>query len=71
MRKTIEIFGKIDVITILLYLFLVFFGWINIYASMYNDDIITSIFDLNSKYGRQLLFISIEVLCTVSQRVGS
>ena len=59
MRKTIEIFGKIDVITILLYLFLVFFGWINIYASMYNDDIVTSVFNLNTKHGRQLLFIGI------------
>jgi len=62
MRKTIDIFGKIDVITILLYLFLVFFGWINIYASMYNDDIVTSVFDLSSKYGRQLLFIGISLI---------
>ena len=61
MRKTIEIFGKIDVITILLYLFLVFFGWINIYASMYNDDITTSVFDLSTKYGKQLLFIGISL----------
>jgi len=61
MRKTIEIFGKIDVITILLYLFLVFFGWINIYASMYNDDIVTSVFDLNTKHGRQLLFIGLSL----------
>ena len=61
MRKTIEIFGKIDGITILLYLFLVFFGWINIYASMYNDDMTTSIFDLSTKYGKQLLFIGISI----------
>tara|TARA_B110000495_G_C23034720_1_gene617526 strand:- start:1892 stop:3157 length:1266 start_codon:yes stop_codon:yes gene_type:complete len=61
MRKTIEIFGKIDGITILLYLFLVFFGWINIYASMYNDDITTSVFDLSTKYGKQLLFIGISL----------
>ncbi|MGY8989931.1 MAG: rod shape-determining protein RodA, partial [Flavobacteriales bacterium] len=61
MRKTIEIFGKIDVITILLYLFLVFFGWINIYASMYSDDIVTSVFDLNTKHGRQLLFIGLSL----------
>ena len=62
MRKTIEIFGKIDVITILLYLFLVFFGWINIYASMYNDDIVvTSVFDLNTKHGRQLFFIGLSL----------
>ena len=61
MRKTIEIFGKIDGITILLYLFLVSFGWMNIYASMYNDDIITSVFDLSTKYGKQLLFIGISL----------
>lgn len=61
MRKTIEIFGKIDGITILLYLFLVSFGWMNIYASMYNDDITTSVFDLSTKYGKQLLFIGISV----------
>ena len=61
MRKTIEIFGKIDGITILLYLFLVFFGWVNIYASMYNDDITTSVFDLSTKYGKQLLFIGISL----------
>ena len=61
MRKTIEIFGKIDGITILLYLFLVFFGWMNIYASMYNDDITTSVFDLSTKYGKQLLFIGISL----------
>ena len=62
MRRTPEIFGKIDGITILLYLVLVFFGWINIYASMHNDDITKSIFDLNTKYGKQLLFIGISLL---------
>ena len=62
MRKTIEIFGKIDGITILLYLFLVFFGWINIYAAVNNNDIVTSVFDLNTEYGRQLLFIGISVI---------
>ena len=61
MRRTPEIFGKIDGITILLYLVLVFFGWINIYASMHNDDITNSIFDLNTKYGKQLLFIGISL----------
>ena len=61
MRRTPEIFGKIDGITVLLYLVLVFFGWINIYASMHNDDIINSIFDLNTKYGKQLLFIGISL----------
>ena len=61
MRNSGEIFGKIDGITILLYLLLVFFGWINIYASMYNDDITNSLFDLNTKHGKQLLFIGISI----------
>lgn len=61
MRRTVEIFGKIDGMSILLYLILVFFGWINIYASMHNDDITNSIFDLNTKYGKQLLFIGISL----------
>ena len=62
MRKTSEIFGKIDVITIVLYLILIFFGWINIYASMYNDDISYTIYDLNTKHGKQLLFIGASIL---------
>jgi len=61
MRNTKDIFGKIDGITILLYLILVFFGWLNIYASMYNDDISTSIFDLTTKHGKQLMFIGISI----------
>lgn len=62
MRKTSEIFGKIDVITIVLYLILIFFGWINIYASMYNDDVSHTIYDLNTKHGKQLLFIVASIL---------
>ena len=48
MRKTSEIFGKIDGLSIALYLLLVFFGWINIYASMYNDDFNHTIYNLDT-----------------------
>ncbi len=58
MRKAKNIFANIDKITILLYIFLVFFGWINIYASQYNDDNFF-VFDLTSRYGKQLFFIAI------------
>ncbi len=58
MRKAKNIFANIDKITVLLYLLLVFFGWINIYASQYNDDNFF-VFDLTSRYGKQLLFIAI------------
>ena len=58
MRKAKNIFANIDKITILLYILLVFFGWINIYASQYNDDNFF-VFDLTSRYGKQLFFIAI------------
>ena len=61
MRRTKEIFGKIDGIAIILYLILICFGWVNIYASMYNDDAMQSIFDLSTKYGKQLLFIGLSL----------
>ena len=61
MRRTQKIFGKIDGVTIILYLLLVFFGWINIYASLYNDNLTNSIFDISTKYGKQLMFIGISL----------
>lgn len=49
--------GKLDWVTVLIYLFLVFFGWLNIYAAVYNEAH-TSIFDFSQKYGMQLIWIS-------------
>lgn len=56
MRSGKKIFGNLDWITILLFIVLVFFGWINIYASQYNDDQ-SLIFDFSQRHGKQLLFI--------------
>ena len=39
-----------------LYLILVFMGWINIYAAVYNDEH-NSIMDITQSYGKQLLWI--------------
>ena len=61
MRNTEKIFGQIDGTIIFLYLLLMFFGWINIYASEYNDDLMKSIFDLSTKSGKQLLYIGISL----------
>ena len=56
MRSGKKIFGNVDWMTILLFIVLVFFGWINIYASQYNDDQ-SLIFDFSQRHGKQLLFI--------------
>jgi len=56
MRSYKSILGKIDWPIILLYLILVFVGWINIYAAVYNEEH-HSIFDITQRYGKQLMWI--------------
>ncbi|MDC0249713.1 rod shape-determining protein RodA [Flavobacteriales bacterium] len=58
MRVAKNIFANIDKVSILLYAILILFGWINIYASQYNEDTAIAL-DLSSRYGKQLLFIGI------------
>jgi rod shape determining protein RodA len=56
MRESRGWFGKVDRITVLLYTALVLFGWINIYAAVYNEEF-GNIWDTSQEYGKQLLFI--------------
>ncbi len=58
MRAAKNIFANIDKVSILLYALLMLFGWINIYASQYNDDS-AMVIDFSSRYGKQLFFIFI------------
>ena len=51
MRKTSEIFGKNRCYNYCSLPYTYIFGWINIYSSMYNDDISYTIYDLNTKHG--------------------
>ncbi len=61
MRKEKNIFANIDLISILLYVILVIFGWINIYASQYNEDTLL-VLDFSNRYGKQFLFIIISII---------
>jgi rod shape determining protein RodA len=56
--KTEKIFKTIDWPLVLIYMLLVIFGWLNIYAAVYNEEH-KSIVDLSQRYGKQLLWISI------------
>lgn len=56
MRREQGIFSGIDWVIVILYLLLVFMGWLNIYAASYNAEI-PSIFDMGQRSGKQLLFI--------------
>lgn len=51
-----KLWTKLDWITILLFALLVLFGWINIYASVFNEET-SSVFDFSQRHGKQLIFI--------------
>jgi len=51
-----NIFYGIDKLTVLVYVTLVFMGWLNIYAAVYNEEH-KNIFDTTQKYGMQLIWI--------------
>ncbi len=61
MREQKSLFGKIDWITVTLYLVLVMLGWINIYAAVY-DESHSSILDISQRYGKQLIWIGAAIL---------
>lgn len=54
-------FGRIDWISVILYLLLVFIGWINIYSTSLTDTD-SSIFDFSTLYGKQLFFFGLALL---------
>jgi rod shape determining protein RodA len=56
MIDRLNITEEIDWTTVLLYLALVIFGWMNVFASSYNEQF-TSIFNIKQNYGDQLLWI--------------
>ena len=61
MARRNNIWANLDWITIVIYLILVFLGWINIYAAVYNEDY-SSIFDISQRYGKQLIWIAAALL---------
>ncbi len=64
MEQRNNIGTNIDWFTVILYLVLVFMGWFNIYAAVYNTEH-QSIFDISQRYGKQLLWIGAGVTLAV------
>lgn len=56
-----KIVSNIDWVTIVIYVILVFMGWLNIYAAVYNEQH-SSIFDFSQRYGLQLIWIFLAFL---------
>ena len=61
MNERNSIIGKIDWLTVLIYLALVIIGWFSIFSAKY-DEMHPSIFDLSQVYGKQLIWIGASLL---------
>ncbi|MFA5782348.1 MAG: rod shape-determining protein RodA [Bacteroidales bacterium] len=64
MREQKNIFHNIDWIAVGLFLALVIFGWINIYAAVYNDEH-KSIIDFSQSYGKQMIWIACAIVLSL------
>lgn len=64
MRRQNSIFANLDWWIVLLYLLLVFIGWLNIYSAVYNEEF-QSIFDISQRYGKQLLWIGTSLVLAI------
>jgi rod shape determining protein RodA len=56
MKRNINIWSKIDKVTILLFLMMIIMGWFNIYAAVYNEER-SGILDLTQRYGKQFVWM--------------
>ena len=65
MREPKSIFDNIDWTVVIIYVVLVFIGWMSIYAAVYNEDH-RNIFDFSQKYGKQLIWIGTAFLLGIA-----
>ncbi len=59
-----KILNNLDWLTVGLYFLLVFLGWMNIYAAVYNPDH-QNIFDISQKYGKQMMWIAAGIVLII------
>ncbi len=61
MAQRNKLWANIDWATVIIAVVLMFLGWINIYAAVYNEEH-HSIFDVTQRYGKQLIWIGAALL---------
>jgi len=63
-KRNLNIWYRIDKISILIFLLMVIIGWLNIYAAVYNEEN-TRIVDLSQRYGKQFVWIIATIILAV------
>ena len=64
MKRQINIWSNIDKVSILLFLILIFLGWLNIYAAVYNEEN-KGILDFSQRYGKQFIWIVATIVVAI------
>ena len=64
MNRSSNIWKGIDKTSIVLFLLLIFLGWINIYAAVYNEEH-SGLLDFSQRYGKQFLWIVASLVLAV------
>lgn len=59
-----SILKRIDWLSVFIYFALVLIGWVNIYSSTFIDEQ-SSIFDIGTRYGKQLFFIGVSLVAII------
>ena len=59
-QERTNIFFGVDWLTVFLYILLVGFGWVNIYAASFTEEN-SALLDFSTKYGKQLLWILLSI----------
>jgi rod shape determining protein RodA len=65
LKKRDNIWAGIDWLTLGLYAFFVLFGWLNIFAVVYDPEVEKSIFDFGNDAGKQLVWIGTSILLVI------
>ncbi|WP_010137099.1 rod shape-determining protein RodA [Ochrovirga pacifica] len=63
-NQRLNIFAQVDVTLVILYLFLVLFGWMNIYAASQTENH-QEVLDFGMRYGKQILWIGLGLVMGV------
>jgi rod shape determining protein RodA len=64
MRRNINVWDRIDKVSVGLFLLLVIMGWFNIYAAVYNEER-SGILDVTQRYGKQFIWIVAAVVLAI------
>jgi len=63
-KRTVNIWARIDKVTVLLFLVMVVLGWLNIYAAVYNEEH-SGILDLSQRYGKQFVWVLATIVLAI------